>query len=234
MSVSDERNAMGREALSQRRESDGTAIASLLPALRAARALRIGLAWLAAAMAWVAGWNYLACALFITGDVVGRSLLGVSSAATVEVTGYMLAIGIAWGLAHTLARRAHIRVDVWVNRLPLRLRASLHLLAMLLLGAFAGFCAWASWSLVDESLLFDAVDNSALRIPLAIPQGLWMVGIFAFCAMIAVLVLEGALDIALGRPEELDRLLGSRTLEDETAEALEAVSMTRAGEGGAA
>jgi hypothetical protein len=33
-----------------------------------------------------------------------------------------------------------------------------------------------------------------------------------------------------GRAEELDRLLGSRTLEDETAEALEAVQMAREGE----
>jgi TRAP-type mannitol/chloroaromatic compound transport system permease small subunit len=63
--------------------------------LRAARALRRGVAGLAALMAWVAGWNYVACALFITADVLGRNLLGVSSAATVEVTGYMLAVGIA-------------------------------------------------------------------------------------------------------------------------------------------
>jgi TRAP-type C4-dicarboxylate transport system permease small subunit len=197
--------------------------------LRAARALRRGVAGLAALMAWVAGWNYVACALFITADVIGRNLLGVSSAATVEVTGYMLAVGIAWALAHTLARRAHIRVDVWVNRAPVRLRAWLHLLSLLLLGGFAAFCAWAGWGLVEESLLFGATDNSALRLPLALPQGLWAAGIGAFCAMILVLAVEGALDIALSRPAELDRLLGARSLEDETSEALEAVRMARAG-----
>lgn len=198
--------------------------------LRAVRALRMGVSGLAAVMAWAAGWNYVACALFITADVLGRNLLGVSSAATVEVTGYMLAIGIAWGLAHTLAKRAHIRVDVWVNRLPLKLRAVLHLFALLALGAFGGFCAWSAWSLVDESLLFGAVDNSALRVPLALPQGLWFAGIAAFCLMIAVLVLESFLSLILGRAEELDRLLGARTLEDETEEALEAVAMARGGD----
>jgi TRAP-type C4-dicarboxylate transport system permease small subunit len=200
-------------------------------ALRAARGLRVGVSALAAAMGWAAGWNYVACALFITADVLGRSFLGVSSAATVEVTGYMLAVGIAWGLAHTLARRAHIRVDVWVNRLPLRLRAWLHLLALLLLGGFAGFCAWAAWTLVDESLLFGAVDNSALRIPLAVPQGLWLAGIGAFCLMIAVLALESLLFLLTGRAEAVDELLGSRTLADETEEALEAVAMARGGGG---
>ena len=192
-----------------------------------ARRLSAGVAALASVMAHLAGWNYVACALFITFDVVGRSAFGISSTATVEVTGYMLAIGIAWGLAHTLARRAHIRVDVWVNRLPLRLRSWLHLLSLLLLGVFAGFCAWAALSLVDESLLFDAHDNSALRIPLVIPQGLWTFGILAFCVMILVLLLESLLAIITGEPEALDRLLGSRTIDDEAAEALEAVEMAR-------
>lgn len=198
--------------------------------LVSARSLRRGVAALATFMGLAAGWNYVACALFITVDVVGRAFFGVSSAATVEVTGYMLAVGIAWGLAHTLAKRAHIRVDVLVNRLPVGLRAWLHLAALALLGVFAGFCAWAAWSLVDESMLFDAHDNTSLRIPLVIPQGLWLVGILAFCLMVAVLLLEALLALLAGQGAELDRLLGSRTLEDETAEALEAVQMARRGE----
>jgi TRAP-type C4-dicarboxylate transport system permease small subunit len=178
-------------------------------------------------MAWVAGWNYIACALFITGDIIGRNAFGVSSAATVEITGYMLACGIAWGLAHTLAARAHIRVDVLVTRLPVGLRAPLHLFSLLLLAGFALFTAWAAWALVDESALFDAHDNSALRVPLIIPQGIWAVGISAFVLMCAVLLLESTLALLTGEGERLDGLLGSRTLNDETEEALEAVAMAR-------
>lgn len=195
--------------------------------LRAATLLRRGVAGLAAGMAWVAGWNYIACALFITADIFGRNALGVSSAATVEITGYMLACGIAWGLAHTLACRAHIRVDVLVTRLPVRWRAPLHLLSLLLLAGFAAFVAWAAWQLVDESALFDAHDNSALRIPLIIPQGIWAIGISAFLLMCTVLLLESLLALLLGEGERLDALLGSRTLTDETQEALEAVAMAR-------
>jgi hypothetical protein len=43
--------------------------------------------------------------------------------------------------------------------------------------------------------------------------------------MAAVLMLEASLSILAGQPEELDELLGSRTLKDETDEALEAVAM---------
>ncbi|MFC0385890.1 TRAP transporter small permease subunit [Muricoccus vinaceus] len=199
------------------------------PLLRAARGLSAGTARAASVMAHVAGWNYVACAVFITADVLGRNLFGVSSAATIEVTGYMLAGGIAWGLAHTLARRAHIRVDALVNRLPPRPRAVLHILALALLGVFAGFCAWAGWSLLDESLLFDAHDNSALHLPLAIPQGIWVFGLAAFCVMITVLLLESILGLLLEGPAAVDALLGPRGLDDETEEALEAVAMARTG-----
>jgi len=198
-----------------------------LSLLGAATLLRRGVSGLAAGMAWVAGWNYVACAIFITGDILGRNLFGVSSAATVEITGYMLACGIAWGLAHTLAVRAHIRVDVLVTRMPVKWRAPLHLFSLLLLTGFAAFTAWAAWELVDESALFDAHDNSALRVALIIPQGIWATGITAFLVMCGVLLLESVLALLAGRPEQLDALLGSRTVTDETEEALQAVAMAR-------
>lgn len=189
--------------------------------------MRRGVSGVAAVMAYLAGWNYLACALFITFDIVARNFFGFSSRATVEVTGYMLACGIAWALAHTLATRAHIRVDVLLNRWPARLRAPLHIFSLLLLGVFALFCAWAAWSLVDESMLFNAHDNSALRIPLVVPQGIWFAGIAAFVVMVAVLLLESLLLLLTGRGAQLDGLLGSRSIDDETQEALDAVRMAK-------
>jgi hypothetical protein len=64
-------------------------------------------------------------------------------------------------------------------------------------------------------------------VPLVIPQGLWSFGIIMFCVMIAVLMLQSLLALLTGQPEELDRLLGSRTIDDEASEALEAVDMAR-------
>lgn len=195
--------------------------------LNGADLLRRGAAGVSALMGYLAGWSYVAASLFITFDILTRNFLGFSSSATVEITGYILACGIAWALAHTLAARAHIRVDVLVNRFPLPIRAPLHIFALLMLGTFAVFCAWAAWSLVDESMLFDAHDNSALHIPMVIPQGIWFVGIIAFVIMVGVLLLESLLALLAGEPERLDRLLSSRSFEDETAEALDAVGMAR-------
>ena len=199
--------------------------------LHAARRIRIWVAAVAAVMAHIAGWNYILCACFITFDIVARSFFGFSSKATVEVTGYMLAGGIAWALAHTLARRAHIRVDVFMMRLPLRLRAWLHLFSLTLLLGLGIYFAWAALKLVDESALFNAHDNSALRIEMIWPQGIWAFGIISFAIMALILMLEASLSMLAGEPEALDSLLGSRTLQDETEEALEAVAMAHEGPG---
>jgi TRAP-type C4-dicarboxylate transport system permease small subunit len=181
-------------------------------------------------MNYAAGWGFVACALFVTFDVVARSTIGTSSKATVEVTGYMLAFGLSWALAHTLARRNHIRVDVLINRMPPGVRQYLHVFALILLAVFVLFAAWSAWQLVEESLLFQAVDTSALKIPLILPQGLWLSGIGVLALYVVILLAEAILLLVSGRADDIDRLLGSRTIDDEAEEALQAVSMAQEGD----
>ena len=108
------------------------------------------------------------------------ALLRLLSQATTELTGYALAFGISWALAHALTARAHIRIDVLINHLPDRLRYAMHLLSLAALAVFIGFIAKGAYDLVDEFLLFRATDISLLRTPLWIPQGLWAIGIGVF------------------------------------------------------
>lgn len=189
-------------------------------AIRAVAALRGGASRLAAVMGHAAGWGFFLCAGLITADVVGRNFLGVSSQATTELSGYALAVGIAWALAHALARRAHVRIDLLVMKLPARLRPWLHLLAMLFLAAFAATLAWAAFMLLDESLLFGARDMSALEVPLWLPQGLWAAGIAGLAVLAGLFFLEGLLLTLAGRGVEAEALLVSRTDMDEAAETL--------------
>ena len=188
--------------------------------IAAVSASRRGVARLAAVMGHAAGWGFFACAALITSDVLARNLLGVSTRATTELSGYALALGIAWALAHALARRAHVRIDLLVARLPAAIRPWLHLLAMLLLAAFAAVLAWAAWMLVDESLLFGARDMSVLGTPLWLPQGLWAAGIALLALLAALLFLEGLLLTLAGRGAEAEALLAARTDMEEAAETL--------------
>jgi TRAP-type C4-dicarboxylate transport system permease small subunit len=189
------------------------------------RTMRRAASALAAFMNYVAGWNYILCAAFITVDVLCRNFGGFSSSATTEITSYMLAFGIAWGLAHALATRSHIRIDVLVNRLPIGLRQYLHAFALLLLTGLSLFIAWCAWGLVGESILFNAKDTSALAIPLVVPQGLWAIGITMLAVFAVVLLLEVVSLLATGSAAEIDKLLGPRGYQEETQEALEAVGL---------
>ncbi len=96
--------------------------------IAAASFCRRAVARLGTLMGYVAGWGFILCAAFITFDVIARRFFGFSSQATTELTGYALAFGISWALAHALTSRAHIRIDVLINHLPDRLRYSMHLL----------------------------------------------------------------------------------------------------------
>jgi TRAP-type C4-dicarboxylate transport system permease small subunit len=191
--------------------------------LRTVAALRVGITAVATAMGVIAGWGFVLCALFIAFEVLARTLLRVGTGSTVEISGYMLAFGLSWGLAHTLVHRGHVRIDVLINRLPRRARVPLHLLALSLLGVFVGFVGYGAWMLVDESLLFGASDISALRIPLAIPQGLWAGGIIVFLLLICVMLVENSLLALAGDERQVELHLGSRGFEDEAGEALKAM-----------
>jgi TRAP-type C4-dicarboxylate transport system permease small subunit len=187
--------------------------------------LRRAIEALGKVMSAAGGWMYVLCALFVTFDVLARSFLGFSSKTTTEITGYMLAFGIGWSLAYALTERAHIRIDVLVNQLPLGPRKYLHALALLLLAVFAVFLAWAAVAMVEESQLFHATDTSAMAIPLVLPQGLWAFGIVVFAVLVLVLLIETALLLLRNDGAAVDRLLGPRTFHDETAETLEAIGL---------
>lgn len=181
------------------------------------------IAGLGTVMAHLAGWGFILCAAFITFDVIARRFLGFSSQATTELTGYALAFGISWSLAHTLTMRAHVRIDVLINHLPPALRYPLHLASLAALAVFVGFIARGAFELVDESLLFGATDISVLRTPLFIPQGLWAAGICVFLLLILVMLVENTLLVLAGRGAEVEAQLHTRTYDEEAAEALEAV-----------
>src|SRR6266849_6578616 len=160
----------------------------------------------------VAGWLFVVCSLFVSFDVLARKFFNVSSRATVELTGYMLAFGIAWGLCDALTTRAHIRV---------------HGLALAFLALLAFFFVWRGWAVVHDSWEFGAHDSSALTIPLVVPQALWAFGITAFFALTVIMLAEVVILLTLGRRADVDRMLGPRTLAEEAEEALEAAGLPR-------
>jgi TRAP-type C4-dicarboxylate transport system permease small subunit len=172
----------------------------------------------------VAGFCYLIITVLICFDITARHLLGFSTEATIELTGYLMAVGMSWGLAGTLFERGHVRIDVLVQKMPLRVRVWLHLLSLIALIVSTGFYVWGAVSLARDSLAFNATDLTTLRTPLAWPQGLWAFGFVLLLLAGLALLLRSLKQMLTGQQDAMDRALMARTYEDEAAETLEAVA----------
>lgn len=186
------------------------------------------LEWTGRRVLLAAGWCYLLITLLICFDIGARRLLGFSSESTTELSGYLMAMGMSWGLAGTLLERSHVRIDVLVQKLPLRARVWLHLAALLALLVVTTFFVYGAVSLARDSLAFGATDLSSLRTPLAVPQGLWAAGFVLLLLAAVAVALRALTQWGRGQALQADRMLMGRSYEDEAAETLEAVAEAQA------
>jgi TRAP-type C4-dicarboxylate transport system permease small subunit len=165
------------------------------------------------------GWLYLVAAIVITGNVIARRFLGFSLFGITEIGGYLLALGIAFGLAHTLATRGHIRVDVLIRQIPwLGVRSVLHTLALAALTLFGAVMTVRAWSVLERSLRLGTRDLSALQIPLAIPQSFWVFGLAFFSLLAGVMLLRSLLLLLRGDFAGVDTMYAVLSEEDQVAE----------------
>jgi TRAP-type C4-dicarboxylate transport system permease small subunit len=118
--------------------------------------------WVSRRAMGLAGWCYLAMTVLICFDIGARRLLGFSTEATTELSGYLMAIGMSWALAGTLLERGHVRIDVLLQKLPLGWRVVFHLLSLSALLLSIGFFIWGSASLALDSLSFGSTDLTTL------------------------------------------------------------------------
>jgi len=187
-----------------------------------------GLEWISRRAMWVAGFCYLLITALICFDIFARHLLGFSTEATIELTGYLMAVGMSWGLAGTLFERGHVRIDVLVQRMPLRVRVWLHLASLFALIVSTLFYVYGAVSIAKDSFAFNATDLTTLRTPLVLPQGVWAAGFVLLLLAALALALRSVSQLKRGELDAMDRALMARTYEDEAAETLEAVAEAQA------
>jgi TRAP-type C4-dicarboxylate transport system permease small subunit len=142
-------------------------------------------------MAYAGGVAFLLLSFYVTADVLGRKFLHVSSAATDEIGGYVLAFGGMWALAWTLRTGGHVRIDVLLPHLAPAVQALLGHAAIATMAFVAGFIARYSWSLAIDSWVTGARAMSFMQTPLFVPQGLLALGL-------SVLALEALVILACG------------------------------------
>ncbi len=169
---------------------------------------------IAATLALGAGVAIAVLAVLITVDIIGRDFFGASIQGTDEIGGYVLAFVGSLGMALTLLRRGHPRIELFFRFFPRPLRDALHVLAQLAMAGFALFMAWHAWGELQTTLRFGAITNTPLQTPLWVPQAVWLAGMIFF-AMTACLTTAHALILLATDRSSIEGYYGTPTVEEE-------------------
>lgn len=166
-------------------------------------------------LAWVGGAMLLLCAVLVSLDVVFRALLKVTFFESFELSTYAFAIATALGMSYALASRAHIRIEVLYQTLAVRWRGWLDVFAYAVLALCA--CVLLYWcaQVVLDNWNSGARSNSSLAVPLAIPQGIWLLGLAWFAVLAVLYAVYGLVKCLGGNPGLAHQRLGVASLDDE-------------------
>lgn len=167
---------------------------------------------------WFSGVLLLAAAVLVAVDVAIRKLFNLSVGGADSLSGYTLAITVAFGLGFALLDRAHIRIDSLYSLLPRRVCAVLDLVSLLTFIFFMAYLTWYAFGVWQQTLTLNARSMSPLSTPLIIPQTLWLIGLIQFQVIALLLAVRAIAVFTTGDINGVQQLIGSRTVNEEIEE----------------
>ena len=148
--------------------------------------LIVGLAKLSMAIAALA---VLSMCLLVTGAVFVRYVFGFPVVWVPEIVGYLMVALVFLALGETMLAGGHIKIDLFVSRLPKRSRDVIELFTLTLSIGVAGFFTWHGVSTMLRSLEYGRRDAfGALNLPLYIPQAALPIGLSILTLVVILLV----------------------------------------------
>jgi|TARA_B110000902_G_C14255939_1_gene567907 TRAP-type mannitol/chloroaromatic compound transport system permease small subunit len=148
--------------------------------------------------AQLGGGAILASALLVSLEVLFRNLGVGMRLHSFELTNYAFAGAVAFSFAYAVTQRAHIRIDVLYQFMPVWVRAILDIFSLLFLAVLSTGMAYYAWKVVVHSARLGARPNSTLDIPLFVPQGLWALGLTWFALVTIALALRSTVHLLRG------------------------------------
>lgn len=124
----------------------------------------------------LAGATVLGLTALIASAVIARRVFGSPILATDEVSGYLLLAIVFFGLAYTMKAGGHIRADIVLTHVSVKIRETLEVLATVLALAFTLVLLGGAWALVAEYYVHGTTSFKYLQIPLWMPAALLVVG----------------------------------------------------------
>lgn len=165
------------------------------------------------ALAILIGIGLLICVVFVLLDIVLRQV-GASFGGTDEVSGYVMAIAAAWGMAYTLLELGHVRIDLMRSRVATRGRVLFDLFSMMVLTGTVTLIAFRCWPVVEKSIANSSTANTVLETPFWLVQVPWFAG-WTWFAIVSWLTLVSALVLFLqGKFDETESAIGAFAEQD--------------------
>jgi len=132
----------------------------------------------------------LTAMMALTGlDVIMRYIFDRPVSGTLEITEFMMAIVIAFGLAYCAVQKRHVRIDIVISRLPKRALALMDAIANL---AFLGLFVMIAWrSAFRMQSMFKGQLTSAV---LFIPKWPFLLLVIIGSAILCIVVLRDSID----------------------------------------
>lgn len=143
----------------------------------------------------VLGQVLLNIASSVVESATGRTV-GLLIPSYADLSGFFLAAATFFGMAHTFRAGGHIRVTLFISRLPSTLRRFTELSCLGVALLAASLIAFEAMSLTHESWVFGDSSYGLLAIPIWIPQASFALGSIAFAISIA----DALLTILAGAP----------------------------------
>lgn len=176
---------------------------------------------LEAILANIFGVIFLVLAFVVTIETLARKIFNFSIQGADELAGYSLAIGSTIAFTLALAGRNHIRVDVFHELFPRRMKAALNWISIVLLAALAVLFVAVSWRVLSESLEYRSTAQTPWATPLIWPQSLWYAGLVFFALVAVGFAARATYLLVKGRIEELNVEFHPKSAKEELKEELE-------------
>jgi TRAP-type C4-dicarboxylate transport system permease small subunit len=172
-------------------------------------------------LAWCGGALMLLSAALITLDVLARNIFASTFFESFEISTYALAATVSFGMAYALSTKAHIRIEVLYILFPPSIRRALDIVAITALLAVSLFLTWFGFQTLADSWALGARSNSAMSVPLAVPQTFWVAGLAWFSVTCVVLAARTFVHLARGRTDAVEKEVGIASLAEEIAASTE-------------
>jgi TRAP-type C4-dicarboxylate transport system permease small subunit len=176
---------------------------------------------LEAILANLFGVIFLVLSFVVTIETLARKLFNFSIQGADELGGYSLAIGSTIAFSLAVIGRNHIRVDVFHELFPRRMKAALNWTSIVLIAAMAVLFVAVSFRVLDESLAYRSTAQTPWATPLIYPQGVWYAGLVIFMLVAVGFAARATYLLLARRIDELNEEFHPKSTKEELKEELE-------------